>query len=361
MEEKTIIEVYPISKIKRILVFLGDIFIHYILSVFILQFLVFNIASKITNYDKKLNDNLLLINKRLDILYGNQLLFFDKKENKYNVDKNLDTTFDKFLYYYVNYESDNVEPIRNYFINIKKDDVKTLNNIYLKYGEPFFELNNNQIVLAKDYINYFSPYFDKTDSLSEVGKSYLSSFRKGVFLPLFNYMIEDINKNDLEYQNSSYKIITEEIKKNNSYTIIYNSINISISFLISFLVLFVLVPLIFKDKSTLCEKVMKTKRIKVSNYEYLNKKEYIFVILNNLFMSLTTLFFVGAILLGFKEIFKYNILMIISLISCLYLFTNFLVLCINQYNKSLKELSTDSIMISETNLNEIYASKGYEK
>lgn len=360
MENTTTINIYPVSKFKRFLGFLGDLLVHYIFSVFVLHSLVFPIASKITNYNSKLNENKTLINQRIDILYGNDLLFYDEK-SKYNIDQNLDTTFDKFLKYYVTDKTDGFDPIKRYFCDIKNLDNQTMNKTYIQYGEPFFEIENNEVILKKDYQDFFAPYFDKNDTLSEVGKSYLASFRKGVFVSLFNYMVNDINQNDLVYKNSSYKKITDEITKNQKSTISFNSINILISFGVSYLIIYIVFPLIFKDHLTICEKILKFKRIKVNNYEYLNKKEYIFVALNNLFMSLSTSLFIGVVLIGPKEIFKYNFLMIISIISIIYVFVNCCVLIANPLNKTLEELSTHSIIISDENLNQIYEAKGYEK
>lgn len=361
MEETKTLDIYPVSKGKRILTFLGDLFLHYILSVTLLQFVVFNIASKIVDYPSKLESNLETINKRMDVLYGNNLLFYDEEENKHNLDKNLDTTFDYFLKYYVKNEIDCIDPIKHYFIDIKKSNIDDLNQKYIDYGTPFFVLKDSKIILKQDYVDYFSPYFNKNDSLSQVGETYLSSFRKTVFVSLYNYMVDDINNNELTYNNLSYKKLSSIIKANGNYTKVFNSINISISFILSFLILYVLIPYLFKDRSTITSRVMKQKRIKMNNYEFLNRKQYLIIILNNFFMSLTTLFFVGMIFTGAQEMFKYVFLMIVSLIAFIYLIINFIVMMVNKFNKSLGELSTNTIVIDDNSLNEIYEYKGYEK
>ncbi len=361
MEETKTLDIYPVSKGKRILTFLGDLFLHYILSVTLLQFVVFNIASKIVDYPSKLQSNLETINERMDVLYGNNLLFYDEEANKHNLDKNLDTTFDYFLKYYVTNEAEGTDPIKYYFIDIKKSNIDNLNQKYIDYGTPFFVLKDSKIILKQDYVDYFSPYFNKNDSLSQVGETYLSSFRKSVFVSLYNYMVDDINNNELTYNDLSYKELSLIIKANGNYTKVFNSINISISFVLSFLILYVLIPYLFKDRSTITSRVMKQKRIKMNNYESLNRKQYLIIILNNFFMSLTTLFFVGMIFTGAQEMFKYVFLMIVSLIAFIYLIINFIVMMVNKFNKSLGELSTNTIVIDDNSLNEIYEYKGYEK
>ena len=361
MAEVKTLDIYPISKGKRILTFLGDLFLHYILSVTLLQFVVFNIASKIVDYPSKLESNVVTINKRIDILYGNDLLFYDKEENKHDLDQNLDTTFDCFLKYYVTDEAEGIDPIKHYFLNIKNSSIDELNQKYLDYGTPFFSLKNSKIFLNQDYIDYFSPYFNKNDSLSQAGETYLSSFRKNVFVPLYNYMVNDINNNELTYNDLSYKELSSIINENENYTKIFNSINISISFILSFLIIYVLIPYLFKDRSTISSRVMRQKRIKMNNYEFLNRKEYLIIILNNFFMSLTTLFFIGMIFTGAQTMFKYDFLMIVSIIAFIYLIINFIVMMVNKFNKTLGELSTNTIVIDDNSLNEIYEYKGYEK
>ena len=361
MKETQTLDIYPISKFKRVLTALGDLFLHYILSVTLLQFVVFNIASKIVDYPSRLEKNLEIINQRMDILYGNNLLFFDQENNKHNMDKNLDTTFDYFLKYYVTNGLEGTDSVKHYFNDIKKITADELNQKYLDFGSPFFVIENSNLVLTQYYIDYFSPYFNKNDSLSDVGQNYLNSFRSKVFVSLYNNMIADINANELTYNNLSYKDLNLKIADNQNYNIVFNSINIIISFVISFVILYVLIPLLFKDRATLTYRVMKQKRIKTNNYEFLNRKQYIMIILNNFFMSLSTLFFIGMIYAGAKEMFKYVLLMIISLVSFAFLITNLIVMLANKLNKSLGELSTNTIVIDENSLNQIYEYKGYEK
>lgn len=357
MSETNSIDIYPCSKLKRILAFLGDILLFYILSVTLFQLVVFNIASSITNYSSRLNDNLNTINKRMDVLYNNDLLFYDKDENKYNFSTNLDTTFDKFLRSYV--VKDSSDPIYYYFESLSNNKESNINDKYLEFGSNFFEIKDNKPVMKDEMISYLSPYFDPKDSLSSVGNSYLSAFRSNTFVKLYNYMLSDIASYDLKDNSNSYIALTNIINENSKYNIKFNSINITISFFISFIIYYCVIPLCFKDRSTLTFKVLKLKRINMNNYDFIKRKNYIVIIVNDLLMGLSTIFFVGIIYMGLSELFQYMHFLIISSISLVYIVINLIILSFNKFNRTLKELSTSSIVITSQDLETIYKGKGY--
>ncbi len=357
MNSTNSIDIYPCSKIKRVLAFLGDLLIFYILTVTMFQLVVFNIASAITNYSSKLNENLTTINQRMDVLYNNDLLFYDKEENKYNFSLNLDTTFDNFLKSYV--KKDTQDPIYYYFKDLSNNKEININDKYLEFGNNFFEIKDNKIVMKEEMIEYFNPYFDPTDSLSAIGNTYLSAFRSNTFVKLYNFMLDDISKYDLKDSSYSYIELSNKINENSEYNIKFNSINITISFFISFIIYYVIIPLSFKDRSTLTFKVLKLKRINMNNFEFIKRKNYIVIIVNDLLMNLSTIFFVGIIYMGLSELFQYIHFLIISLISLIYIIINLIVLLSNKFNKSLKELSTSSIVITQEDLESIYKGKGY--
>lgn len=362
MNQEKILDIYPISKFKRFLAFLGDILINYILAVTIFELVVFNIGTKITNYYEINEDTNNNVKYRYDILYSNNLLYY-KDDEKYNFDNNLNSTFEYFLKAYVKDINPNNDPIYYYFINLSHNEnsKEEMFNKYQELGSNFFNIESNQISLKEEYVTYFLPYFDVNDSLSALGNQYLNTFKKSVYTALYNFMIKDISIYDLSYDNHSYIECTNTINHNNEYQIKFNSISVSISFIISFLITYVLIPLLFKDRNTITYRVMKMKRINTSNYKFIKRNHYIVIILNNFIMSLSTLFFVGILNVSFTELFRHTYLLFISLISFGYVLINLFVLLFNKYNRTLNELSTNSMVIDQDSLNLIYQEKGYEK
>lgn len=352
------LDIYPASKGKRILAFLGDFFINFCLAVFLFSIVVFNISSAITNYPSKLNKTLTLINQRMDILYENNLLKYEE-DKKYSFSDNLTTTFDSFLSFYVINEGDDV--LKHYYIDIKNEDYSYLINIYNEFDTKFFAFENNTITLKDEYIEFFKPHFDPNDSLSVEGLMHYSDFKNNVFTKIYNEILLDIEKNDLKYNDYSYIKISNELDELKKDTIRFNTINIYISFAISSLIIYVLFPLLFKDRGTIMMKALKLKRININNNDFIKRPNYLVVAINNILMNFTMIFFVGFVYIGLEESFNYLSLLFLSMVSFIYVLINFGFLSFNKLNRSINELATNSIIITNDDLEEIYKAKGYGK
>lgn len=354
-EESTTLDIYPISKFKRVLVFLGDLLINYCLATFLYSAAIFNIASAATNYPATLEKSLSLIDDRLDILYENDLLAYEEDE-KYSFSSNLTTTYTSFIKYLVLGEGENV--FENYFIDIKKES--NLVSFYQKYDNHNYFIYGEEIKLSEELVTYFSPLFDPTDSLSKEGQTKYSEFNNNFFIPLYNELLDDIAKNDLTYNNLSYISISKELDELEDYSIKFNTICIYIAFFLSSLILFLLFPLLFKDRGTLTMKLLRIKRIEIRSNEYIKRGKYLIISANNILMNFSMIFFVGIVYIGFEYMFSYLSLLFLSLAGLAYVLVNLGFLLFNKLNKSISELSTNSIVISYEDLNEIYRAKGYE-
>lgn len=360
MEEKNVkeIEVYPTSKLKRILVFLADLLINYCAAVFLYGVVIFNLASVIVDYSSKLNESLTLINERLDILYENDVMTY-KEEEKYKFDLNLRTTYDNFLRYYtINEGSDN---IYHYYKDIRGYSDQDIIKIYEKYSSDFFDFSNEKIVLKDEYKNYFTPYFDPNDSISDEGNNHYLRLRGSFYEPVFNDVLRDIEDKDLTYENKSYKSITSDLNEIKGYTVHFNTTCIYISFLISSAILFVVVPLLFKDRSTFAMKILRVRRVDMQTNEFLSRKKTILIMFNNILMNTTSIFFIGIVYMEFEELFNYMSLLFLALVGLIYTLVNLGFLSFNKLNRSINELGTGSITINADDLDTIYRERGYGK
>lgn len=354
-ENASYIDIYPTKKGRRVLIFLADLLLNYCLAVFIFSIVVFNIASNVTDYKVRLNNNLKTINNRYDILYNENLLYFDKIENKYDFDTNLATTNEIFLKYYVINEGNDF--IYDYFKSINLSDSK-INEIYKEKGEKYFNFDSS-ITMKEEYIELFAPKFSKTDDLSSKGEIEYSSFKENFFTILYNRLLENILEYDLNDGNYSYITLTKELSDYNKYSIRFNTINIYISFFISTSLVYILVPLLSKDRSTLAMKLMKAKRIDMLKSEPLKRRKYSIIIINNFLMNTSIIFFIGFVYIGFSSMFSHTSLLFLSLAGIIYSLINLIFMQINKLNRSINELATNSIIINKSDLEEIYKAKGY--
>ena len=149
MEEKIlednnnkVIDIFPLNKWKRVLLFLADLFINFILS-----FVVFNVAvmpigklaTGYTNKAERYNQNLKNMHS---VLYGNKVVLHYNEYSEDDIDSNINYTYNCWLSYYcysdessidANYpqygHKDENDIIANFYSNIRND-----NDSYLRFG-----------------------------------------------------------------------------------------------------------------------------------------------------------------------------------------------------------------------------------
>ena len=142
------IDLHPISKWKRILLYLGDMLITFILGVFIMNVAVMPLYSLFNTTNSSLSYKAEKI--RDDILYENKLLYWydDNLRNapQYDFDKDLVYTYRRFLAYYVIDDETPLdtripeyvhklenEVIKTYYVNIRSDEATYL-DVFTKHN-----------------------------------------------------------------------------------------------------------------------------------------------------------------------------------------------------------------------------------
>ena len=266
--EKRDIDIYPCKISRRVLAYFADLIIALFASVFFFEMAVLPIGKLTSSYMEQAKNVSSYSNARVNILYQNNLLFFDDGE-ELNMQENLVTTSDEFTEFYV-YDNSRVtsEVFYHYFCEIRDYDVAFLNNLYLKYGQDYLDRNNFTILgtyqFKEDVVNLFKPKFVPGDELSETGSTEYDHFQSVFFLNMYSEMLNDIKVNDLnptiemEYTYNGYTKLVDE------FDVFYrNLITICavISFFIATSVLNFLIPLINHKGRTISEMVLKIEHI----------------------------------------------------------------------------------------------------
>lgn len=115
-------------------------------------------------------------NNGTQILYNNDLLFFDEVETeKYNFTANLERTAKKFIRHYSFGQEDNkYDTIYHYFVDVREENVATVNELYVKYGDKYFDKSSTTAIgtynLKSEYITLFKPNFEKAEETNKVKK-----------------------------------------------------------------------------------------------------------------------------------------------------------------------------------------------
>ena len=124
------IDIMPLGKWRRILLFLGDFFIVFIAAIFLSNIAVYPIIKSTTGYDIKESNDVSYQQDRFQILYDNGLLFYEAAETKNNIEENLGYSFDRFLSYYVVEGPVGDEIFHTYYSSYPNKDNQTLIELY---------------------------------------------------------------------------------------------------------------------------------------------------------------------------------------------------------------------------------------
>lgn len=367
-KETKVINIYPTKNSRRVLVFFADLLILFISAVFLFEMAINPIVKVSSGYSDKLVQADTAERSRTQILYDNELLFYDE-DNKYNFNHNLDYTATQFLKYYVfDQKTLQNEVIFHYFNDIRKQNIDFINDIYLKKAERYFDKENftnlGTYAFKKEYIDLLSPLFIEGDELSEVGQREYFNFKENYFLPIYSTIILDIKENDLKTNISSislsYNELSNEIEKFDSYLNNTTTLSSYITFFVAVIILYFIIPLTNKKRRTISEMILKVERVDKNTIEYLKKK---FVVVEGLFNSisgLTILFLIPIISFGFSKLFLLNLLFSVSFVSLLFTLVQLFVMCFSKYGQSLKELLTNSICVDTSTIDDYYRERGYD-
>lgn len=354
---------------KRILSFLADIFICFIVSVFVFEIILFPIVKSFISYDNKVQEITVNHHARVQLMYDNEFLFYDLKDenSKFVVETNISYTGDEFLRFYVFKEdSDAVkrDPIITYWtkVAVNKKDIKSVNQLYsgTTLSSPYFEPNKNDdvgyLILKEEFKTKFAPYFDKNDQVSDTIVQEINAFKRGIFEINFQTVIQDFaetNKTYISYTNNITKIYDEFD--------MYYQITTVISFLLVVLMLYLIIPCIDKKGRTLGKMVLKLNVISAKTFEFPKIRSKISLFLLNVLENLFVVLFVPFISVGFSSLFGLTYLLVLTICSFVYMLVSFIVCVANKYGKSTKEILTRTIVCEQELIDAYYREVIYEK
>ena len=178
--EKNVVNIFPLSKWRRVLVFLGDLFINFIICFILLNVMVMPIGKLITGFDCKSQLYEQSNEAMHTILYENKVVLASPKYSKDEINSNIKYTYDCWLSYYALDSENSPDPtyidyghkvdnevIYHFYHVIRSDDAK-YNSLFDNYNKDnsYFIKNESNLYTLKDTIKaQVSPYFDPKDEL----------------------------------------------------------------------------------------------------------------------------------------------------------------------------------------------------
>lgn len=367
------IDLHPIKKWKRILLYLGDAFSTFIFSVLLMNIVVMPICSTITSTNSK--EANAAENSRNDILYEHDLLFYRdtiKGFEKYNFDGNLRYTFNRFLSYYVFNEDEqpldeqfpeychleNNEVVWTYFNNIREDALKYY-DIFEKNNNQYnyFDIDDSTITLKEEVKSELKVFFKPREILGPIGQKYYENLND-MFASLYGSVIADIKTNDLLGSDGKsfmyYQNIITNVSNRYYKTLAVTS---SISFVLGWAIVHLLIPLINKSGHTIVASIMKIDRLGMNNLMLLSKGEIALSSVFSLISELPLIIFVPLSYLSFIYIFKLPLIPILAITTLLIILVSLFVLLFNGFNRSGVDILSKTVCVSTDEVDGIIKTK----
>lgn len=362
-EEKSFV-FYNASLGRRVLSYLADIFISFILCVFVLEIIYFPITKSCIGYEQSVDTMYKLGNERYDLLYENELLYYKDNKETRNFDADFEYTGDLFTKFYVLKDNPGVtglvgDPIMHYYEKIAPEgSKKTKLEVSLmyygdtgqhEYFDPITPESSPYLTLKDNYKQRWAPYFDPSDTVSDEIVAEIKQFKLSCFRSYSLANITDFAKNNEKYV--SYSTQIDNIQKEFNF---YYQITTAGAFLTVFIALFVVTPLVDKKGRTIGKMILKLERVNSKNFQYLPKKSRIAVILLTLLEQIPVILFIPLISVGITEIFTLTYLLIICIIGVAYVLVDLFICIANKLNFSIKEFLTTSVVVDKDLMDKYY-------
>ncbi len=362
-----VVEISPLGKWKRVLAFLADFFLIFILSLGLFHLGIHPLGKAMTSYQGRVDETKLVQKDRDGVLYYNKLLFPVSSTLVESGDfaSNLEHTFKTYLYFYLDgavtiekYEVNKSDVFSTYYVSIRNDKAsyQALYNDLDNGG--FFEVGET-VKLKPTYIEEFKHAYLAGDELSEQGKKDYDALQSKVFLKGFNRMLDDINAKDLTYQGVSYRQKQELVTAFINYEKILTITCALIAYLLGCFIVTMMVPLLSKNRKTLGMLFLREVRLDSERLILLKKKRVLLFFVYQIIMNMGSIFFIPMGAYDFVSLFSLPALLPISLIGLLYLVFSLIYMLFEPFNRTISDKLSGTVMVTDDTLDQIYRAKGY--
>ncbi len=374
-EKRKVIEIQPLSKWKRILLYLGDYFIAFIFSFILFNLAVFPLTKVICGTEKKAHTRDELGEVANNLLIDNGIVFEDP-EGDFELTTNVNYTFKVFLSYYafdeetvdVNHKQyghkEENEVIRHYYVTymhntddgaasyladfkeVNKEDSlfiigETVNDIKLK--SEYKELLGNELLEVQDEDKY---------------STNMTNFRDHIFAKLFYlHVYEDITTNDFVKDGVSYNECYQKIKSINEELKWIATWPAIISMVLSWGIVYLLYPMINGERRTMTMSVMKLNKLKMVRMVDINRKDVALQSFYYLLLSMSSTLFLPVLYFGFAYCFNLPLLFVLTVISLVLTITSLFFVLFNEHGRSGSDILTFSVVVPTSQIDNIYKEK----
>lgn len=366
-QEQKFIDITPLGKWKRLLLFLGDYFVAFIISFILFNLVVFPTAKIVCSAQKQNEQAQVLEQKALKMLKDDGYLFIPNDGASFLEDVNY--TFKVFLSYYafdeVTPDSNNPqyghkienEVVRHYYENV----IQNTNQYVVDFKEvnqkdDMFEIGEtvDSIALKTDYkVLLGDELLEQKDE--EKYSQAMVNFRDNVFARLFYiHVYNHITENDYVKDGNSFNAYineSEAILKNLQWIPTVSSF---ISIFLSWSIVFVLIPLVNKENRTITMMAMNLSKLHYKSLGPINWKIVMVQSFYHFVAILSSTVFLPLVYFGLAYCFNLPLLFVVSTISFILSLVSGAFIIFNQYNRSGADIVSNTVLVPTSQLDSLY-------
>ena len=370
MEEEnkeSIIELKPLSKWKRFLIFFGDYFIMFIVSFVLFNLAVFPLAKIICDTQtrsEKAND---LEQSALNVLREDGYLYSPREMASF--EDSVNYTFKVFLSYYAfdeespdqnhkqyGHKEEN-EVVRNYYQNVIKDTALYLNDFKeVNRADDMFVVGNDvmSIALKSDYkVALANELLEVTDE--DKYSVMMTNFRDHVFAKLYYlHVYSHIIEHDYVRGNESFNDYINQAKDIMKSLQWVASGSALISVALSWGVVFILYPLINKENRTITMSAMHVTKLHYKSLAPIDKKCVLIQSFYHFVFSMSASLFMPILFFGLAYSFNLPLLFVLTAISVGMAIISGIFIFINEHNRSASDILTNVVLVPNGELDNMY-------
>ena len=369
MEEKeqNVIELKPLSKWKRLLVFLGDYSVMFILSFILFNLAIFPLSKVIFDTQSRSEKADYLEQQALNMLKDDGYLYSPTEAASF--EDRVNYTFKVFLSYYA-FDEEEVDPnnkqyghkdsnevIRTYYQNVIKDEslyIKDFKEVNAK--DDMFNIGDsvNDISLKTDYKNQLANELLEVKD-EENYSIVMTNFRDHVFARLFYlHVYNHIIRNDYVKDGHSFNGYLKEMKDIMKSLQWVASGAALVSITLAWSISYVLYPLVNKEKRTVTMSAMRLSKLNYKGLSQIENKTVLFHSFYHLIFALSGSLFMPILFFGLAYSFNLPLLFVLSLISLALIVLSGAFIIFNEYNRSLSDILTNVVTLPTSEIDNMY-------
>ena len=372
-EEKGV-DINPLKKGKRVLVFLADFFLNLIITFFLFSIAVAPIGKAITNFNSKDEEHANVATEMYNFYYESGVLHKNSEFESYDLTAGIEYTFRCFLSYYVLDSESSIDPsypqyghkdenntIRHFYRDVRGNE-DTYNSLFEKYNNDigYFVLDT-EYVLKTEVKNELYSFFDVKDEMGNVGKGYYETIQNKLFNPLMAEVISDMEKNDLSLPGHEHTFVECQniLSALETYHANLMTICTFIAYFVSTLIYYLVIPFFNMDRKTLGMMMMKIERVVFTSLNHPSKVHQLLIVFYALLTNMILLVLIPAILVPFNNLFANSWLLYSSIFSLVLSLASLIFMLINQYNRSLTDYLSNTLYLAQDDMDALYRARGY--